>query len=179
MRYFLTFFLLAILATTSLYGQKGSIKNRFNAGIIMGVNTSQINGDRYLGYDKFGVFAGFRAIAKINRSNELVFEMQYNRKGSRDPEQFVPGQSSSRFIALDYIEIPFLYHKRVKINIGTGSIEGGIAFARLFGFNINENDKTINYASFLDIQDDFNNNEFSLILGGGVFIVPQQRRQSV
>lgn len=170
MRCFLVFFLLLFLTTKSLYAQKRTLKNRFNAGIVIGINASQVNGDRYMGFDKLGAFAGFRAIVKINTNAEFVFEMQYNGKGSRNPEQFVPGESAPRFISLDYIEVPILYHQKIETKIGFCSFEGGIAYARLFGFKINENDNSINYTSFASIQDDFNKSEWALILGGGIFV---------
>lgn len=166
MRYFLTFFL--ILTTISLHAQKRALKNRFTAGIIIGANTSQIKGDLYSGYDKFGVFAGFRAIAKINTKSEIVLEMQYNRKGSKNPNQFVPARIQQRFISLDYIEVPILYHRKIETPTTTISLEGGISYARLFGLRINENANTINYQSFSDIQDEFNKDELALILGSGI-----------
>lgn len=170
MRYFAASFLLSILVTTSLYAQKRVLKNRFNAGIVLGGNTSQINGDRYLGYNKFGGFVGVRAIARLNTKSEFVFEMQYNRKGSKDPSQFVPGKKAPRFIALDYLEVPILYHYKVETSIGVVSFEGGIAYARLVGFKINENANSINYSSFTDIENEFKKDELVLIFGGGLFI---------
>lgn len=170
MKYCLTLLMLSILVTMSVHAQKRALKNRFNAGIVMGLTTSQINGDRYSGYDKLGGFAGLRVTARINTKSDLVVEMQYNRKGSRNPKQFVPGAISTRFIALDYIEVPILYHQRVETEIGLISLEGGIAYARLFGFKINEIVNTTSYSTFSEIQEAFNKNELALIMGGGVFI---------
>ena len=48
MKTWLTFLLITCLITTSIHAQKRN-KNRFSAGLILGVNTSQINGDYYKG----------------------------------------------------------------------------------------------------------------------------------
>lgn len=170
MRYFLVFFLLSVWTTKSLHAQKRVLKSRFGAGLTIGINTSQINGDLYKGFDKFGVFAGFRAIVKISTKAELVFEMQYSSKGSKNPEQFVPGKNEPRFISLNYIEVPILYHQKVKTKLGLASLEAGIAYGRLFGIKINENTSSINYTTFTSIQDAFNKTELALIIGGGFFI---------
>lgn len=171
MKKILIFLLLTALVTTTLHAQNRS-KNRFNAGLIWGVNTSQIDGDYYSGYDKFGMFGGLRAIARIGKTSELVFEMQYNRKGSKNPAQFVPGQQDRRFISLDYIEVPIFYHKKIDTKIGVGSIEGGIIYSRLFGFRINdlENSPNYDYDTFFDIQNDFNRNDLAVGIGGGIYI---------
>ena len=169
-KYLLVFLLSAILAPTSLHSQKYGIKHRFGAGISIGLNTTQINGDHLSGYNKFGGFVGFRAVSRFNRTSELVIEIQYNRKGSRDPKQFVPGRGTSRFISLDYIEVPILFHQKIAINSIPFSLEGGLSYARLLGFNINENPGTTRYNTFTDIQNDFNNEDFSLLIGGGVMV---------
>ena len=171
MKFFLTCFLFSILTATTINAQKRPLKNRFNVGITAGVNASQLDGDHFLGFDKIGFFGGVRAIARINTNDEFVMEMQYNRKGSRNPEQFVPGKTSShRFISLDYIEVPILYHKKIEAEKWIYSVEGGIAYARLFGFKINEIVNSTTYKTFTPLQDDFNKNELALIMGGGVFI---------
>ena len=159
-----------IMATMSLHAQKRAIKNRFNAGVVLGANTSQIDGDQYMGFDKTGFFVGARGIARIGEKSELVIEMLYNRKGSRDPNKFIPGRESNTFISLDYIEVPILFHRKIQNRIGVGSFEFGIAYAQLFGVRINEFVNNINYPSFTAIRDEFNNDDFSAIVGGGMFI---------
>ena len=155
--------------TTSIHAQKRS-KNRFSTGLILGVNTTQIDGDYYSGYDKFGIFGGLRAIARIDKTSELIFEIQYNRKGSRNPDEFVPGQQASRFISLDYIEVPIFFHKKIDTKIGLGSLEGGVVYSRLFGFRINELENSPNYNTFTEIQNDFNRNDLAIGMGGGIYI---------
>ena len=63
-----------------------------------------------------------------------------------------------------------MFHKRIEGKIGITSLEGGIAYARLFGFNINENINSINYKTFTALQDEFTKDELVLIIGGGIFI---------
>ena len=164
----LTFTVLFGMALT-IHAQRRSIPNLFDAGLVIGINSSQINGDYLSGYDKTGFLVGFRVEARFNNSSGLAMEMLFNRKGSRDPNQFVPGSDQQRFISMNYVEIPILYHKRVEAKIGLISIEGGVSYARLFGTNINENANSINYDGFTDIQNEFKNNDLSLLLGGGIY----------
>ena len=175
MRHLLTFILVITLATLSLHAQNRALKNRFNAGVVLGFNTSQIDGDQYMGYDKYGFFAGVRGIARITENFELVIEMLYNKKGSRDPDQFVPGSSSNRFISLDYIEIPILFHFKVDGKYGAGGFELGMSYGQLFGTRINEHVRNINFSSFAAIRDDFNNDDLALIVGGGIFVTDHIR----
>ena len=174
MKYFPTVFIISVLTILSLHAQKRPL-NRFNAGVVVGINTSQINGDHLSGYDKFGFFTGIRATANLNTNAELVVEMQFIRKGSTDPDQFVAGEKRSRFIALDYIEVPILYHHKIESKVGKIGLEAGIAFGRLFGFRINENANTINYTTFSSKQEEFKKNELALIMGSGIFVNEQIR----
>lgn len=167
----LSFTLLFILSIPiTLEAQRNAPVDRFATGLIVGVNTSQINGDFLSGFEKPGGFIGLRAIARITNSTELIIEMQYNRKGSRDPNRFVPGLGGNRSITLDYIEIPFLLNKTIETKSIKYSVESGIAYARLFSLKINENPGTVNYNTFTEIQDDFNNQEIIFLFGGGVML---------
>ena len=166
----LVLILLSILFFSALDAQRKKTQNRFGAGIIIGLNANQINGDHLKGYDKIGSFVGLRATARLDRLSEIVIEMQYNQKGSKDPNQFVPGRETERFISLDYIEVPILFHKIIKTNSIYYSLEGGLAYARLLGFRINENPSTVNYNTFTDIQDELNNQDLALVVGGGLIV---------
>lgn len=170
MKCILSCFLLTALVSMSLHAQKGALKNRFNAGIVIGANTSQIDGDNYLGYDKYGFFGGVRGIARLNTKSELVLELLYNKKGSRDPEVFFADRNTYRFLSLDYIEIPILYHRKMGNKIGVRSFEIGFSYAQLFGVKINEDPNSRDYPPFTAVREEFNKNDFAVIIGGGIFL---------
>jgi hypothetical protein len=173
-KYILVLLLFAIAAPITLKAQRKAIKkppqNRFGLGLTAGLNTTQINGDFLSGYDKSGIFAGFRALAKLTHSSELVIELQYNRKGVSDPDNFVAGRGGQRSLSLDYIEIPILIHKIVESNSVRYSLEGGISYARLFGVKISENPNTFRYPTFSNIENEFSNQDLALLIGGGVML---------
>lgn len=157
-----------------MFSQRRERANRFWAGVTAGANASQINGDHLSGYNKFGYFAGLRLATRFKKQ-DLIIEMQYVRKGSRDPDQFVPSNQSTRFLSLEYIEVPILYHRKIHTNSGVLGIEGGVSFSRLFNIDINENRNSVNYRSFYDIEKEFRNVELSFLIGGGVDITKHLR----
>ena len=61
---------LGLLITQSVFGQQKYNKNiadseRFSAGVIIGYNNAQIDGDYQNGFDKYGITGGIRGIARI------------------------------------------------------------------------------------------------------------------
>jgi hypothetical protein len=145
-------------------------KYRFNAGIVAGMNFSQIDGDNYVGYDQLGIQAGARGIAKLTPHLDLAVEMLFVQKGSLDRDERINGRKY-RQISLNYIEVPFLLHAhylnnhQIKI-----SIEGGISFGRMIGYSIHELTNGRDYIPFATVENDFNRNEWSAIIGGGFYL---------
>ncbi len=97
------------------------------AGLIAGVNLSQIDGDNLAGYNKIGLNLGGTAHWFFNENVSLNFEILYTQKGSssspRDGIVTIPVK-----FKLDYVEVPVLfnYHDRGKVSFG-----GGLAYGRL------------------------------------------------
>lgn len=141
-------------------------KQRFLAGVIAGVNTSQIDGDYYSGYDKPGFFIGAQGAARLTRDIDLVVELLYNQKGSFG--NYKPGafavQKRPHELELHYAEVPFLI--RFNRDQELFRIELGFSYARLIQTNITEQTLLLDY-NYTDISDQFNTNEFNLIAGLG------------
>jgi len=148
---------------------------RFNAGITAGVNFSQMDGDYYVGYDKFGIQMGVRGIAKLSPKFDLAIEMLFSQRGSRDPDERVPG-GNARQITLNYVDIPILVHyhyqKENKLNI---SFDVGVAFGRLLNYKINEIPNSSLYVPFATVEEEFNRNEWMFVLGAGVYFSDRLR----
>jgi len=80
----------------------------FKGGLIAGVNTSQIDGDGYGGFNKVGfIFGGFVS-RNFNEKLTGQFEMIYIGKGSVKPAHPDRGDYTFRKIHLDYIEMPLI-----------------------------------------------------------------------
>ena len=94
---------------------------RFNAGILAGGDASQVDGDTYDGYHKFGYFGGGFASLRISPHSSFQMELEYIQKGSRRNDTSVSG-GNTYLLRLHYIEVPFLYQytfkKRFYFEIG-------------------------------------------------------------
>jgi hypothetical protein len=98
--------LLVIL--TLIFSTSNAQENKFNAGILFGLNTSQITGDDLAGYDKPSLTFGGFVKREFGRS-AITMELAYLGKGSR--KNFGPKDSIPTFykLQLHYIEIPILF----------------------------------------------------------------------
>ena len=81
----------------------------FNGGVIAGGLISQVDGDTWKGYDKFGYLAGGYVTLTLSPHSAFRMEMEYIQKGSRhDIDQKNPADQSY-LLRLHYLEIPVLY----------------------------------------------------------------------
>ncbi|MEM6697615.1 MAG: hypothetical protein AAF806_16255 [Bacteroidota bacterium] len=108
--YFIIFFSFCFLLPSFSDAQtrRFNPKQRFHAGIITGVNLSQIDGDDYSGYDKLGIMGGLQGIALLNRRTKLVTELLYSSKGSRVENELIFQPQKNRVLAVNYAEVPIL-----------------------------------------------------------------------
>lgn len=99
-----------------------SAQKIFKLGLKEGVNTSQVSGDTYSGFDKFGFSGGAYIKFKIKNDWTGGFEILYTQKGSRHRENYAKGDFQSYFLQLNYIEIPILIQYTIYegLNFETG-----------------------------------------------------------
>ena len=104
-----------------------SFSQSFNAGILTGINASQISGDGYQGFNKAGLLIGAYTNIDISEKVNLQLELNYSQKGSRD--NILPSEGDTDFflLRLNYIEIPVLARFKYKKFI----FEGGLYYAQL------------------------------------------------
>ena len=102
------FFLLLLVMTSSpLHAQ------RFNAGLMLGGVTSQVDGDTYDGYHKWGYLGGAFVSLQISPHSSFQMELEYIQKGSRRVDTTTSG-GTQYLLRLHYIEVPFLYQYTFK-----------------------------------------------------------------
>lgn len=81
-----------------------ALAQRFNGGILAGLNASQVEGDIYRGYHKPGILGGFYVETDLAPAVFMGMEIKYAQKGSRkkvtdkDPEKYI--------MRLGYIDVP-------------------------------------------------------------------------
>ena len=109
--------------TFYISAQENSKSTEFKAGIKAGINTSQMAGDGYAGFNKINPQAGFFLQKSFKEKGQLQFEIIYIQKGSRFPGDPDNGIFTTYRIQLDYIEAPLLYQyqwRKFLFEIGPG-----------------------------------------------------------
>ena len=96
------FLFLLVMASPSLRAQ------RFNGGILAGGDVSQVDGDMYDGYHKWGYLGGAYVSLQISPHSSFQMELEYIQKGSRRVDTTTSG-GTQYLLRLHYIEVPFLY----------------------------------------------------------------------
>ena len=149
--YFFAFVFFSFTITSS-YGQS------FNAGILAGINASQVTGDSYSGFNKAGILVGLYSDIDISSKINLQFEINYSQKGSRKNPNTAEGDTEFFLLRLDYIDIPVM--ARVRHNKIT--FEGGVYYGQLVNNYIeDENGPTEIPAEF----NKFNEYDFGGLIG--------------
>jgi hypothetical protein len=129
-------------------------QQEFNAGIMAGLNISQIEGDGFAGYNKAGPALGIFANTFFTDELAVQLEINYSSKGSQrkstieDPRYFR--------IELHYVEIPVLVRYFLPVGF---SVESGLSGGYLFSSR--ERDEV----SEIEIRTPFNKTEFAFIAG--------------
>lgn len=96
---------------------------KFNGGILAGLSTAEISGDRLEGPNKAGIYAGFFVNRYFSERSSLQMELDFIQKGSRkNPDSL---DYSTYLLRLNYVEIPVHYkydfHKRSTLEAGIGT----------------------------------------------------------
>ena len=161
-----------VLLFSMVTGTQLTAQNRFKAGLVAGINVSQIRGDRTGGFNKFGLVGGVRAITVLKDKMDVSMELLFSQRGSRSnkDEQEIRGVFVN--IDLNYIEVPVLFNfKDWYIEDGNFyrvQASGGFAYSRLINASASgvSNDH-------IDEVDNFNNSDISLVLGAEYFVSPK------
>ena len=103
---------------------------RFKAGLIGGLSTTQVAGDQLSGFNKAGVIAGGFVSNPVSDKSSLQMEILFIQKGSRKPVQ--PDKDNEYYVMrLAYFEVPVLFKYQVssKINVELGLSIGALMFS--------------------------------------------------
>ncbi len=114
------FIILFIFFTIAFVAQA---QNKFRAGLKAGISTSQVEGDTYGGFDKFGFDGGGTLNAKLNEKWAAQFEILFIQKGSKHIGDANKGDLSFYLMQLNYVEVPLLLQykqKKFTFEIGPG-----------------------------------------------------------
>lgn len=167
------FFLASPLISEAQSKKRFRPKQRFEMGLMLGVNLSQIDGDDFVGYDKAGLSGGIEGVVLLTRRMNGAMQLLYNQKGARVHDGVSVRQKKSRMLQLDYMEVPILIRYQLnqpdEFQKAILTFEGGISYGKLINTIIEEEVNRLP-RTFTAIEPDFNRNEFSLIAGLSVKI---------
>ena len=155
------YLLSAILTLTSitLHAQDTGPERRFEAGVVAGMNLSQIDGDDLTGFNKIGVNVGARVDAILTERWRLSLEMLFAQQGASRHKLDNPASAFDK-IRLNLVEAPVMVHfQDWKIQA-----IAGVSYARVINAEVIDytgEDATESYP----LQEDL----FSIILGGTFF----------
>jgi hypothetical protein len=102
MRRLLSFLLILVLPATALLAQK------FNGGVYLGGDVSQVDGDDNEGYHKVGYLAGGFVSLRVSPHSSFQMEIGYIQKGSRIGDT-TSNSSNTYLMRFHYLEVPLLY----------------------------------------------------------------------
>ncbi len=148
----------------------------FGAGVIAGLNGSQITGDNMRGFDKGGILAGVFSEYHFNKNRHLRVELNFTQKGSRKVVDLQTGTAPGMWLnrKITYLEVPVMYRYNAEkwleyMGISNDHIfvSGGVAVAYRIAEKVIYNDGTVDY------QPRFSTRlEGSFLLGGEYYINP-------
>ena len=154
-----------ILICCRLEGQE----QRFKAGLTIGVNAAQIDGDISAGYNKLGLVAGLQGVTILGPKSELLIELLYSQRGSQ-PEIFLNNNFFPFKIKTDFVEIPVMFSYKDWLDEEDEYyklyFQGGFSYGRLIKTEIE--DEAIN-SDLVTLADHFRKDDFSFLVGATYF----------
>ncbi len=99
------FLLLLVFSSMFALGQRSP----FNAGVVVGLNASQINGDNAAGFTKLGLKAGLQGVVEFSERWNITIEMLYSQRGSQDDADFFGVDGVYTQFKLNYFEFPIYF----------------------------------------------------------------------
>lgn len=120
--------IVAALAFQGIWAQETGPERRFQAGVVLGLNASQIDGDKLRGFYKFGVQTGIKADAVLSDRWKIGIEILFSQQGARQSKFDVPSSELDvQEIQFNMVEAPVLVHFRDwKLQVTAGGSYGNI-----------------------------------------------------
>lgn len=99
-------FLLILIFTVIFFA---GFTQRFNGGVFLGGDVSQVDGDNNAGFHKFGYLAGALVGLRVSPHSSFQLEIEYIQKGSRINADTLTNTGDTYLMRFHYLEVPVLY----------------------------------------------------------------------
>ena len=158
-----------ILASMSLNSTHLIAQSPFKAGVSVGLNLAQIDGDHQFGYDKRGFGFGLRGGVVVRKNFDIMTELLYVQKGA-SPKSTQPFDSRRAEIELKYAEVPLLfsYHfQKNDLGFYKWTIQGGASYGRLLkSTSVVTKKSTLDSLATISLsQENYKKHDISFIIG--------------
>ncbi|MEP7197958.1 MAG: hypothetical protein ABI851_15675 [Saprospiraceae bacterium] len=131
-------FALIILTCSTSFGQT----SRFNAGIVTGLNFSELEGNGFTDY--IGLNAGIIGTAKLSKHSQLGLEILFSQNGEYILPKYYPALQFGQ-VWLNHIEVPIHIDWLIGVfqrdKFYDWNLNIGLAYTRLVSYNIETIDK--------------------------------------
>jgi len=114
-----------LLFSTAVFG---TAAQRFEGGVLVGFNGTQVEGDTYKGYNKPGLLAGAYIQTDLAPAVFAGMEIKYSQKGARNRQDPKNPNPEKYIMRLNYVDIPFFAGFRTSETI---SVIGGASLGYL------------------------------------------------
>lgn len=134
---------------------------------FLGLNLSQIDGDKAYGYKRLGFHGGVGAIVPIYQKKDFsidaALEVAFNQRGSHQRQQYLEdenGNTGEYDIYMNYLEVPLVFYfsdKRI-YSLGIGA-----SYGRLVGLKEYEHGRPTDVNLTYNGEDKYNLNDFCVV----------------
>ena len=140
-------------------------EQRFKAGVILGANMAQIDGDNSNGYIKLGITGGIRGVAIITDKIELSLELLFDQRGSRSQKIFDANYFPFR-ITNNYVAVPIVFNYQDWLDASEEyyklHFHAGFSYGRLINSTVKDEDED---GFFIPLSDYFRQDDISILVG--------------
>lgn len=162
--------LIFVLISLGFFEQASAQDQRFKAGLILGSNFSQIDGDRSNGYIKPGITGGLRGVAIINDKVDLSIELLFDQRGSRSQSIFDDNFFPFK-ITNNYVSVPVIFNYQDWLHESEEyyklHFHVGFSYGRLLNTQIDDEDEN---SIFVPLSMDFRQDDISVLVGTTYYV---------
>ena len=144
-------------------------QQRFKAGVILGANAAQIDGDLSAGFNKLGLSGGLRGVVVLKEKMELSIDMLFSQRGSRSNERNIAAFK----VHLNYVEVPVAFNYKDWISEDEDYYKlhfyGGFAYSRLISQSVEDE----NTGGLGTLEPFFKSNDIGFLVGTTFYSGPK------